>query len=400
MIYFDNAATSYYRPACVKQAVSDAIDRFGNPSRGAYDASLDADRCMFMTRLQLSSLFGAEGPDCVSFTMNATQALNTAIMGVFASELTTAVHDGSGQEHLHLIVSLQEHNSVLRPAYRLREMGVQVHFAGLTERGCFDIDDYRKIIRGIREQDPEAKIVTALAHGSNVTGSLIPLREVSELCRKCGSLLIIDAAQTAGIIPIDMKKDGIDILCFSGHKALMGPQGTGAVITKRGLKLEPLMVGGSGIRTFLETMPEDMPAHLEAGTQNSHSIAGLGAALTYAEGKREGWRTKETELKRQFLDGIRDLAEAGEVKLYGAPEEKESLPTVSFNVKGCEAGDIADRLWRDKEIAVRAGGHCAPLIHRFFGTEKRGIVRASFSHENTKEQVQILIDEIRCIGVS
>lgn len=460
MIYFDNAATSYYRPSCVKEAVAEAIENFGNPSRGAYGASLDADRCLFETRLQLGDLFGADGPACVSFTMNDTHALNEAIFGVGL---------GPGD---HLIVSLQEHNSVLRPAYRLRECGVEVHFTGLKKDGTFDIDDYRRILEEIRgEAAPEffsaqkPRVVTALTQGSNVTGNLIDLKAVSQLCKTYRSLLIIDAAQTAGIVPINMKEDGIDILCMSGHKALMGPQGTGAIIVRRGLlepnavgreiasnrdvksdevsrdlagrilQLSPLMVGGSGIKTFLETMPEDMPARLEAGTQNAHSIAGLHAALSFAEGKREEWRQQEMKLKKLFLCGIRSINEeakkknlcygsskddmcehdlrsgnqeqgvvhmdrevSGEViHIYGNPEAEESLPTVAFNIRGFEAGDIADRLWRDKEIAVRAGGHCAPLIHKFFGTERRGIVRASFSHFNTEEQVEVLVEELRSI---
>ena len=291
MIYFDNAATSYYRPPCVKEAVAEAIDTFGNPSRGAYGASLSADRCLFQTRFLLSQMFGADGPDCVAFTMNATQALNEAI-------------SGQGLKHGdHLIVSLQEHNSVLRPAYRLREQGVIVHFSGLTDDGIFDLNDFRGILQKIREGGlkPGQRIVTALSHGSNVTGSVIGLRKVSSLCREYGSLLILDAAQTAGIIPIDLKKDGIDILCMSGHKALMGPQGTGAIIVRRGVSLAPLLTGGSGIRTFLETMPEDMPARLEAGTQNAHSIAGLKAALMFGEGKRDEWRKMELLLRKQLL---------------------------------------------------------------------------------------------------
>ena len=392
MIYLDSAATSYYRPPCVKEAVAEAIDSFGNPSRGAYGSSLDADRCLFETRLRLASLFGADGPDCVAYTMNATHALNEALYGL-------DLKPGD-----HLIISLQEHNSVLRPAFRLRDSGVQVHIAGLHKDGTFDIDDYRSILEKIPKGQ---RIVTALAHGSNVTGNVIDLKAVSRLCRTYHSVLIIDAAQTAGIIPVDMKKDGIDILCVSGHKGLMGPQGTGAILVRRGLELKTLMEGGSGIKTYLEAMPPAMPAHLEAGTQNAHSIAGLGAALAFAEGKREGFRQKEMELKALFLEGIRMIdreygtetraAREEAVHVYGDPWAEESLPTIAFNVRGYEAGKVADLLWQKKEIAVRAGGHCAPLIHRFFGTEKRGIVRVSFSHYNTGKQVEILTDTLRDI---
>ena len=400
MIYFDNAATSYNRPSCVKEAVAAAIDAFGNPSRGAYSASLDADRCLLETRMQLAALAGAEGPDCVAFTMNATQALNTAILGL-------GLQAGD-----HLIVSLQEHNSVLRPAYRLRERGIVVHFVGLKADARLDMEDLEQTLRTIRTQSPDARIAVALSHGSNVTGNVIDLSRVSALCNENRATWILDAAQTMGIIPINMRRLGIDILCFSGHKALMGPQGTGAIIVRRGINLSPLMAGGSGIRTFLETMPQEMPEHLEAGTQNAHSIAGLHAALAFAEGKRETWRAQALGLRKQLLSGIDAInRQAGEerIHVYGREEagnpaqagsQDESgpvLPTVAFNIGHLEAADVADRLWRDRQIAVRAGGHCAPLIHRFFGTEKRGIVRASFSHANTPGQVQTLIEELKKI---
>lgn len=394
MIYFDSAATSYYRPDCVKEAVFQAIGSFGNPSRGAHGACLEADRCMFETRLLLSGLFNGPGPDRVAFTMNDTQALNTAILGL-----------GLGKGD-HLVVSLQEHNSVLRPAYLLKSRGVDVRFAGLGIRGTFDPDKFEKILMEIRREDEDGKLVCALAHGSNVTGNVIPLSPVGDLCRRYKAVLILDAAQTAGILPVDMEKDGIDVLCFSGHKGLMGPQGTGGLIVRRGLEPDSLMTGGSGVRTFLETMPPEMPSRLEAGTQNSHSIAGLNAALKYAQGKRDSWRKQEGRLMALFAGGLRELGcetasgpeeHAGEncAVLYGDMDSEVRLPTVSFNLKGYDAGTVADRLWRERQIAVRAGGHCAPLIHRFFGTEKRGIVRVSFSHENTEEQVQILLEEIR-----
>ena len=271
------------------------------------------------------------------------------------------------------------------------------------------MEDLEQTLRTIRTQNPDTRIAVALSHGSNVTGNVIDLSVVSALCRESRATLILDAAQTMGIIPIRMRQSGIDILCFSGHKALMGPQGTGAIIVRRGIRLSPLMAGGSGIRTFLETMPQEMPEHLEAGTQNAHSIAGLHAALTFAEGKRETWREQALSLRKQLLSGIDVInRQAGEerIHVYGRgtaedpvqtssyDESRQVLPTVAFNIGRLDAADVADRLWRDRQIAVRAGGHCAPLIHRFFGTEKRGIVRASFSHANTPGQVQTLIEEL------
>lgn len=457
MIYLDNAATSYYRPACVKEAVCEAMDAFGNPSRGAHGASLQADRCLFETRMLLSDLFHADGPERVAFTMNATQALDEALFGI-------GLEPGD-----HLVVSLQEHNSILRPAYRLQETGVKLHFVQLKSDGTFDTGSLEQILKEIRGSElpcglpagavqpgvtrttaaqpgtaeaaaaqpgtartgavqpgtaqagvaqagkPQAtaaqtvaaqtsavqtgnapRIVCAFAHGSNVTGNVIELRRVSELVHRYGGVLILDAAQTAGIVPVDMQKDDVDLLCFSGHKALMGPQGTGAIIVKKGMELCPLLTGGSGVKTFDGDMPADMPARLEAGTQNAHAIAGLRAALKYAEGKREEWAARAENLRREFLDGLQDASYRGlHVHIYGNPYDSLVLPTVSFNIEEMDAGDVADALWEEKEIAVRAGGHCAPLIHRFFRTEQRGIVRVSFSHANTSKDVEALLDEIR-----
>ena len=399
MIYLDNAATTMHKPDCVIQAVCDAMRTFGNSGRGAHEASLDASRTIFTARQELASFFGAEDPAQIAFTANSTEALNIAIKGL--------LDPGD-----HVITTVMEHNSVLRPAYRLRERGVVVHFVGLKADARLDMEDLEQTLRTIRTQSPDARIAVALSHGSNVTGNVIDLSRVSALCSENQATWILDAAQTMGIIPINMRRLGIDVLCFSGHKALMGPQGTGAIIVRRGINLSPLMAGGSGIRTFLETMPQEMPEHLEAGTQNAHSIAGLHAALAFAEGKRETWRAQALSLRKQLLSGIDAInRQAGEerIHVYGrgtavnpAPASCQSdsepvLPTVAFNIGQLEAADVADRLWRDRQIAVRAGGHCAPLIHRFFGTEKRGIVRASFSHANTPGQVQILIEELKKI---
>ncbi len=386
MIYFDSAATSYYRPPCVKMAVAEAIDSFGNPSRGAHGASLSADRCMFETRLLLTELFHGPSPFRTAFSMNATGALNTAIFGM-------DLHGGD-----HLIISPVEHNSVLRPAYRLREKGVDVRMSSLDERGVFDPVSFERILKEIRERDSTGRIVSCLSHGSNVTGNVLPVHRLSEICRNYEAILILDAAQTAGILPIDMEKDGIDVLCFSGHKGLLGPQGTGGLMIREGLELSESMTGGSGVQTFLRTMPKEMPAHLEAGTQNAHSIAGLRAALQYADGRRADFRRKEEALRKMFLEGLSFLGRKTKITIYGDQEAPEHLPTVSFNLGDLEAAEVSDALWQEHEIAVRAGGHCAPLLHAFFGTEQRGIVRVSFCHENTEEQIKALLTDLEEIA--
>jgi len=385
MIYFDNAATSYYRPACVGKAVEKAIGSLTNSSRGAYGSSLNASGVLFDAREELSELFDADGPERISFTKNATEALNTALFGMDLK---------AGD---HLIVSVLEHNSVLRPAYRLKERGVFLHVIGADSRGVLDYGELKETLNGI---SGKAKTAVALSHGSNVTGNVIDLEKVGNMCRKAKAVLIVDAAQTAGCIPIDMKKQKIDILCFSGHKSLMGPQGTGGIAVRTGLELMPLLLGGSGILSFLTGMPEDMPEHLEAGTQNAQAVSGLLAALRYSRGRREAWAEKETRLRMSFLDGLEKLSRVSREKggpgitVYGDQDAQPHLPVVSFNIEGEYSSRVADFLWRKSKIAVRAGIHCAPLVHGHFGTGKQGMVRISFSHANTNAQVTILLNTL------
>jgi cysteine desulfurase family protein len=395
MIYFDNAATSFERPAVVARAVERAVRTFGSPSRGAHGPSLLADRTMEETRQCLSDLFGAGGPQQIAFTMNATQALNTALFGI-------GLKKGD-----HLITSVLDHNSVLRPSYRLRDQGIKLHIIGADRNGNLMTGDLKKLLAELAEENAERerpgrerRIAVALTHASNVTGNVTDIGKIGRMCRRAGAVFIADAAQTAGILPIDMQKMHIDILCFSGHKALMGPQGTGGIAVWPGLALSPLMEGGSGVFTFLQHMPEYMPAQLEAGTQNAQSIAGLLAALKASDGKYEERFRRERDLTLYFLKGLNALnRESTEgkppVRIYGEPEKDLHLPTVAFNLQEEDSAEIADLLWRKYGIAVRAGGHCAPLMHRHFGTEDRGMVRVSFSGYNTKKQIDVLLRAIR-----
>lgn len=400
MIYFDSAATSYYRPDCVAQAVARAIATVGNPFRGGYEASLSAGRLLLETRELLAELVHAEGPERVAFCANATMALNTALRGL--------LRPGD-----HLVTTVLEHNSVLRPAYRLEETGVRLHVAEADALGRLDCGDFeaqlararREAVAGPAAENSSAvpraakpRILAAVTHASNVTGNVVDLAAVGGLCRKYGALLLADASQTVGSLPVDMEKDGIDLLCFSGHKGLMGPQGTGGLVVRRGVALRPLLEGGSGVQSFLRHMPEEMPASLEAGTQNAHGLAGLRAALLYNKGKTGEFYVRETALRLRLLAGLRELGRrlsppGGEnfLHVYGDCGAAPHAPVLSFNLGNEDSAWVADRLFEGYGIAVRPGAHCAPLMHRHFGTEKQGMVRVSFSPYNTEDQIDALL---------
>ena len=373
MIYLDNAATTLHKPLEVGQAMLDALNRAGNPGRGAHEPTLHAARLVYHARESLATLLHAESPDCIAFTANVTQALNTAIMGLIRS----------GD---HVITTVCEHNSVLRPLYRLREQGAELSFVGVDEQGRLRYEQFEQLLR------PSTKAVV-ITHASNVTGNLTDLEQVSVFTKKHGLLLIVDAAQTAGARPIDVQALGADVLCFTGHKALMGPQGTGGLYVRPGLTIAPLVVGGSGVHSFDEAHPAQMPTALEAGTLNVPSLAGLGAGVDWLlEQGVESLHTEELALTRLFCEGVCGLPG---VKIYGSFAEADRAPIVSLNFGKEDAARAADILWEDYGICVRAGAHCAPLIHKAFGTEKQGMVRFSFSHTNTEAEVLQAVQAVR-----
>lgn len=373
MIYLDNAATTLHKPLEVGQAMLDALNRAGNPGRGAHEPTLHAARLVYHARESLATLLHAESPDCIAFTANVTQALNTAIMGLIRS----------GD---HVITTVCEHNSVLRPLYRLREQGAELSFVGVDEQGRLRYEQFEQLLR------PSTKAVV-ITHASNVTGNLTDLEQVSVFTKKHGLLLIVDAAQTAGARPIDVQALGADVLCFTGHKALMGPQGTGGLYVRPGLTIAPLVVGGSGVHSFDEAHPAQMPTALEAGTLNVPSLAGLGAGVDWLlEQGVESLHTEELALTRLFYEGVCGLPG---VKIYGSFAEADRAPIVSLNFGKEDAARAADILWEDYGICVRAGAHCAPLIHKAFGTEKQGMVRFSFSHTNTEAEVLQVVRAVR-----
>lgn len=374
MIYLDNAATTLHKPPQVEQAMLEALRTAGNPGRGAHEPTLHASRLVYAARCAVSKLLNAPDPSCVAFAANATQALNTALGGLFAP----------GD---HIITTVCEHNSVLRALYRLRDQeGVQLSFAGVDEKGRLQYDGWQ----GLIQPNTKAVVVTC---ASNVTGNGTDLARVSEFAHRNGLLLIVDAAQTAGAQPVDVQALDIDVLCFTGHKALLGPQGTGGLYVRPGLSVRPLVVGGSGVHSFDERHPAQMPTALEAGTLNVPGLAGLcsGVEWILAQGV-ETLCAQESALAALFYERIRDLPN---VTLYGDPEMAPRAPIVALNIGNEDSARIADILWEDYGICVRAGAHCAPLMHKALGTVQQGVVRFSFSHFNTEAEVLLAAGAVR-----
>ena len=373
MIYLDNAATTLQKPPQVEQAVLEAMRTAGNPGRGAHEPTLHAARLVYAARLALAELLHAPDPSCIVFTANATQALNTALNGLLAP----------GD---HVITTVCEHNSVLRPLYRLRERGVQLSFTKVDEKGCLQYDQWEQFLR----PETRALVVTG---ASNVTGNGTDLAKASRFAKQHGLLLIVDAAQTAGAQPIDVQALGVDVLCFTGHKALLGPQGTGGLYVRPGLRVEPLVVGGSGVHSFEEKHPGQMPTALEAGTLNVPGLAGLCAGVQWLQQQCvDDLRAREAALARLFYDGVCDVPS---VTIYGDMDLALRAPIVSMNIGAEDSARIADILWEEYGICVRAGAHCAPLMHKALGTAEQGTVRFSFSHFNTEQEVLQAVQAVR-----
>lgn len=368
MIYLDNASTSFHKPDCVFTAVMEAMHQAGNSGRGSSGEAMEASRLIFDTRCRIAEMFEADGPECVAFTSNATEALNTALFGV--------LHPGDGP--VHAIATEMDHNSVLRPLYALEKKGLELTVLPADRKGRISLTDMEAAIR------PETKVIVC-THASNLTGNRNDIHAIGEIAKKHDILFIADAAQTAGVFPISMKKDQIDILCFSGHKGLMGPQGTGVICVRPGVKVEPLKVGGSGILTFQKEHPSDMPEALEAGTLNSHGIAGLRAALGWIqETGIDRIRQREQDLMMRFYEQVKKISG---VTVYGDFSQKDRSPVVTLNIMGMGSSELSMILGEDYGISTRSGGHCAPLMHQALGTEKTGAVRFSFSCFNTEEEV-------------
>lgn len=373
MIYFDNAATTLQKPERVAQAVMEAMGTFGNPGRGVHEPAMAASRAIFDTRCALTQLFHAENPARIAFTANSTEALNIAIKGI--------LNPGD-----HVITTAMEHNSVLRPLYELERQGVSLTTLPADRRGRVAYSDFEAAV----QSNTRAIVCT---HGSNLTGNLLDIGKIGAIAKAHGLSLIVDASQTAGVFPIDVQEMGIDILCFTGHKGLLGPQGTGGLYVREGVNVRPLLTGGSGVQSHSKTHPAQMPTALEAGTLNAHGLAGLNAGVRYLlETGIDIVRQKELDLMWAFYEGVKEIPG---ITVYGDFSQRERCPIVSLNVRDYDSSQVSDALFSQYGIATRPGAHCAPLMHDALGTGQRGAVRFSFSHYNTMEEINFVVSALR-----
>ena len=379
MIYLDNAATTLRKPPGVADAVVAAMGTLGNADRGAGSAALDAGRVVQSCRERVARLLGCPRADHVAFAPNATAALNTAINGLV----------GQGER---VVTTVLEHNSVLRPLNRLAdERGVIVEHVGCDALGRLDLAELeRLVVSGTR-----AVVVT---HASNVTGDVVDVARVAQIAHAAGALCIVDAAQTAGALRIDLAAMGLDVVCFPGHKGLMGPQGTGGLAVVPGVDVHPWNVGGTGVHSFDELQPLGWPTRLEAGTLNAHGLAGLSAAVDFIElqGGVGAVGAREFALARRLYEGVRGLPG---VTVYGdwaaqGPNAASRAGIVALNVDGFDSAEASDALMAGWGIATRPGAHCAPLMHRALGTRRRGVVRLSTSFFTTEDDIDAAVEAV------
>ena len=374
MIYLDNAATTLHKPPQVMDAVVRAMTAMGNAARGAHGGALEASRAVYAARVKLAKLFGCPRPDHVVFTANSTEALNLAINGI--------LRPGD-----HAVTTDCEHNSVLRPLYRLEEeRGVTLGIVPADRLGRVDYGAFERLV------GPQTRAVVC-THASNLTGNVLDLARIGEIAHRQGALLVVDASQTAGAIPIDMEAMHIDVLCFTGHKGLMGPQGTGGLCIRPGVEIAPWKVGGSGVHSYDRHQPQEYPTRLEAGTLNSHGIAGLSAALDFIS---EVGVAAIEEKERALMDRFYRAVSATEgVTVYGDFSQARRSAIVTLNIRDYDSAAVSDELSQSYGIATRPGAHCAPRMHEALGTTDRGAVRFSFSWFNTEDEVDAAIRAVR-----
>jgi cysteine desulfurase family protein len=379
IVYFDNAATSWPKPAGMIEAMGHYSEMIGgSPGRSGHQRSLDAGRIILETREALAKLFGSNDSLRIAFTKNATEALNIALLGLL-------------QSGDHVITSSMEHNSVMRPLRFLETQGVQISVVPCSDDGRLNPEDVRAAIQ------PQTRLLV-VAHASNVTGTIQPIAELGRIARDHGFLFCVDAAQTAGALPIHVEEMAIDLLAFSGHKSLFGPQGTGGLYIREGIEkhLRPLMMGGTGSRSEFEVQPDFMPDNYESGTPNTIGLAGLGAGVRFvlAEGV-EAIRSEEEGLTKRFLKG---LAALKGITVYGPPDAESRTSVVSFNIAGVSPSEAALELDERFGILCRPGLHCAPAAHRTIGTFPQGTIRFGFGYFNTKEEVSFGLEVIRSVA--
>lgn len=379
MIYMDNAATSWPKPDIVYNSVICCMKKYGaNPGRSSHKMAIEAANILLYTREMLCELFDVTDPFSMIYTYNTTDSLNLAIKGIL-------------KEGDHVITSSMEHNSVLRPLKHLEKLGVQITIVQADSKGMVDPEDIKKAIK-----TNTRLIVTT--HASNVTGTLLPIEEIGNIARSFGIPYLVDAAQTAGVLPMSFSKLPVDLVAFPGHKGLLGPQGTGVLYIRKGIELKPIRVGGTGSQSEELYQPDFLPDRYEAGTLNTPGIAGLGAGIQYILSKgQQKLLCQQIRLEKMFLDA---LSQIKNVTIYGSERLEERIGIISINIKDHDSSYISNILSENYGIATRGGLHCAPLAHQTIGTFHQGTVRFSPGIFNTLEDVKLCIKAIEEISIA
>ncbi len=377
-VYFDNAATSWPKPESVYQAADYFMRQVGaNPGRSGHTRSLSAGRILFHAREVVSTLFGCTHEDRIVFTLNATDSINMAMKGYLKA----------GD---HVITSSMEHNAVMRPLMGLHHRGlIELTVVPCVPEGILAPEDIMSAIRSNTR-------MVVLTHASNVTGSIMPVAQIGKLTREQGICLLVDAAQTAGTVPIHVEEMGIDMLAFTGHKGLMGPQGTGGLYVREGIDLAPWREGGTGSISESDRHPEFFPDALEAGTPNTSGIAGLTAGIEYIFDQGiDRIRVHETELSRKLWSG---LIQIPNVTVYGPHDRSQSVAVVSLCINGKDPAIVGHLLDTGYGVACRTGLHCAPHAHMTIGTYPTGTIRFSMGYFNSLDEVDYVIDAVSRIA--
>lgn len=376
MIYLDNAATTFPKPEIVYEKITEAMRDYGaNPGRSGHDLSMRMNREIFNARMAVTRFIGGDDPMSLIFTLNCTDSLNMAIFGL-------------AEQGDHVITTAMEHNSVLRPLTYLEKQGIiELTIVEAAPNGMVDPKDIEAAIK----ENTKFCVTTAM---SNLVGSILDYKEIGKILKEKNIYYILDAAQGLGYLPINMKEDPVDLLCFPGHKGLFGPMGTGALYIKGDIPLKPFRIGGTGSFSLELDPPEILPDRYESGTENGPGIIGMGAGAEFLEKiGLEKIRKHEDHLKDLLIKGFENIEN---VVLYG-PGGKNQGPVVTINIKGKDSSEAADRL-NDMGIAVRAGFHCAPLSHKTIGTLELGAVRFSLSYFNTEKEIQETIQAVEKIA--
>lgn len=375
----DNAATSWPKPESVYRAVDHFNRKLGaSPGRGSHRRSVISGQILLETRESLAGLFNIKDSSHIAFTVNVTEAINIALKGL--------LEPGD-----HVVISSMEHNAVVRPLHTLKDKGVEVTVVRCSPDGTLDPSLLEQALT-LRTR------LVCLLHASNITGTIMPVAEVGRIVRQKGILFMVDAAQSAGVLPVDVEEQNIDLLAFTGHKGLLGPQGTGGLYIRPGLDVRPLVEGGTGSQSERVDQPDFMPDRFESGTPNTPGIAGLNAGVQFIqETGMEKIRQHEQELTDALIQGLREIKG---VILYGPCDSRRQTAVVSFNIEDRDCGEVSFLLDQKYGIQSRSGLHCAPLAHRTMGTLKRGACRLSPGFFNTMEDIHKVIKAVYEIATS